>query len=167
MKLTTGLRAVAAYEAAKGVLVLLAGFGLLSLMHRDVQHFAEQLVAHLHLNPAKGYPRIFIDASANTTDAGLWMLAGLALLYATVRWIEAYGLWLGRRWAEWFAVASGAIYVPAELYELSRGVSGTKLLLLVANVCIVAYLIYVLWHSRRNRPRQHHEHDAAAGRRDA
>ena len=167
MKQTTGLRAVAAYEAAKGVLVLLAGFGLLSLMHRDVQHFAEQLVAHLHLNPAKGYPRIFIDASANTTDAGLWMLAGFALLYAAVRWIEAYGLWLGQRWAEWFAVASGAIYVPAELYELSRGVSGTKLLLLAANVCIVAYLIYVLWHSRRNRPGQHREHDAAAGRHDA
>ncbi len=167
MKLTGGLRAVAVYEAAKGVLVLVAGFGLLSLMQRDAQHFAEQLVAHLHLNPAKGYPRIFIDASANVTDAKLWILAGLALLYAAVRSVEAYGLWLGRRWAEWFAVASGAIYVPAEVYEIVRGVTPTKLLLLAANVCIVAYLIYVLWRSRRIRPGQHHEPDAEADRRDA
>lgn len=154
MKPTSGLRAVAVYEAAKGVLVLLAGFGLLSLLQRDVQQFAEQLVAHLHLNPAKGYPRIFIDAAANLTNSRLWLFAGFALVYAAVRWIEAYGLWLGRRWAEWFAVASGAIYVPAELYEIARGVSVTKLLLLAANVCIVAYLIYVLWRSRRNRPEQ-------------
>jgi uncharacterized membrane protein (DUF2068 family) len=95
------------------------------------------------------------------------MLAGFAMLYAAVRWIEAYGLWLGRRWAEWFAVASGVIYVPAELYELSRSVSWTKLLLLAANVCIVAYLIYVLWNSRRIRPGGHHEHDTVAGRHDA
>ena len=89
-----GLRAVAVYEAAKGAVVLLAGFGLLSLMHQDIQTFAEQLVAHLHLNPAKGYPRIFIDAAANLTDGRLWLFAGFALMYTAVRWIEAWGLWL-------------------------------------------------------------------------
>ena len=165
MKLNGGLRAVAVYEAAKALLVLVAGFGLLSLIQRDAQEFAEQLVAHLHLNPAKGYPRIFIDASANVTDAKLWILAGLALVYAAVRSVEAYGLWLGRRWAEWFAVASGAIYVPAEVYEIARGVTPTKLLLLAANVGIVAYLIFVLWRSRRIRPGL--EPDAEADRRDA
>ena len=148
MKLADGLRAVAVYEAAKGALVLLAGFELLSLMHHDAQHFAEQLVAHLHLNPAKGYPRIFIDAMTNVTDARRWMFAGFALAYVGIRWIEAYGLWLGKRWAEWFAAASGAIYVPAEAYEIARGITWIKILLLIANVCIVAYLIYVLWRSK-------------------
>lgn len=163
MRLFSGLRAVAVYEAAKAVLVLVAGFGLLSLIQRDAQEFAEQLVAHLHLNPAKGYPRIFIDASANITDAKLWIFAGLALLYAVVRSVEAYGLWLGRRWAEWFAVASGAIYVPAEVYEIARGVTPTKLLLLAVNVGIVAYLIYVLWRAKR----MGHEPNTQANRRDA
>jgi uncharacterized membrane protein (DUF2068 family) len=154
MKLTTGLRAVAVYEAAKGALVLLAGFGLLSLMQQDLQYFAEQLVAHLHLNPAKGYPRIFIDAMTNVTDTRLWLFAVFALGYAGVRWIEAYGLWLGKRWAEWFAVASGGIYVPAEVYEIMRGVTLTKIMLLIVNVCIVAYLIYVLLRSKGSRIEQ-------------
>ena len=157
MKLADGLRAVAIYEAAKGALVLLAGFGLLSLMHYDAQHIAEQLVAHLHLNPAKGYPRIFIDAAANATDARLWLFAGFALVYVGVRWIEAYGLWLGKRWAEWLAVASGGIYVPAEVYEIVRGVTWIKILLLIVNVCIVTYLIYVLWRSKRSRIEQQKE----------
>ncbi len=150
MRLATGLRVVAAYEAGKGALVLLAGFGLLALIHRDAQHFAEQLVAHMHLNPAKGYPRIFIDAAANVTDARLWLFAGFALAYTAIRWIEAYGLWLEKSWAEWLAVASSAIYIPAELYEIEERTSWLKMLLLAVNVCIVAYLGYVLWRARRD-----------------
>lgn len=153
MRLTDGLRAVAIYEAAKGLLVLVAGFGVLALMREDLQYYAEELVAHLHLNPAKGYPRIFIDAAANLTDSRLWMFAGFALVYALVRWIEAYGLWNGRRWAEWFAVLSGAIYVPAELYGLVHQVTLVHFLLLALNVGIVAYLGYILWRSRRQASR--------------
>ena len=151
MRLVNGLRVVAAYEAAKGALVLLAGFGLLALIHQDAQHFAELLIAHMHLNPAKGYPRIFIDAAARVTDARLWLFAGFALAYTAIRWVEAYGLWLGRSWAEWLAVASGAIYIPAELYEIEERTTWLKMLLLAVNVCIVAYLSYVLWRARRDR----------------
>jgi uncharacterized membrane protein (DUF2068 family) len=157
MRLSDGVRAVAIYEAAKGALVLLAGFGLLSLMHRDLQTVAEGLVAHLHLNPANGYPRIFLDAAASVTNARLWLLAGFALAYAAIRGIEAYGLWLQKSWAEWFAVFSGAVYIPAEVYGLVRGATWTKLLLLGINVCIVAYLIYVLWRAKRNRMRRQEE----------
>ena len=149
MRLTDGLRAVAVYEAAKGLLVLVAGFGVLAFMRDDLQRYAEGLVEHLHLNPAKGYPRIFIDAAANVSDARLWMLAGFALIYAIVRWVEAYGLWRGKRWAEWFAVLSGAIYVPAELYSVLHRVTPMKICVLAVNIGIVAYLIYILWRSKR------------------
>ena len=117
----------------------------------DLEAFVEQLVAHLHLNPAKGYPRIFLDAAANITNTRLWWLAAFALLYAAIRWIEAFGLWLEKRWAEWFAVLSGAIYVPAELYELARGANALKLVLLVINICIVAYMIRALRSTRHDR----------------
>ena len=112
------VRAVALFEAAKGTLVWLTGFGALSLIHHDAQQFAEQLVAHLHLNPAKHYPHIFIDVAANLTEPRLLALAAMAAMYGLVRFIEAYGLWNGRRWAEWFAAVSGVIYIPFELYDL-------------------------------------------------
>ncbi|MCZ7627424.1 MAG: DUF2127 domain-containing protein [Candidatus Methylomirabilis sp.] len=53
------LRTVALLEAAKGLLVLVAGIGVLSFVHHDAQWVAERLVGHLHLNPASRYPRIF------------------------------------------------------------------------------------------------------------
>ena len=46
-----GLRAVATFEAVKGVIVLLLGFGLLTLLHKDAESVAEDLLIHLHVNP--------------------------------------------------------------------------------------------------------------------
>src|ERR1035438_4179771 len=115
MKLSRGIRLVALFEGLKGALILLAGFGLLALGHRDLQDVADELVRRFHLNPARHYPRIFIEASGKTTDTQLWLLAGAALLYAVFRFVEAYGLWRERRWAGWFAAATGAIYVPLEI----------------------------------------------------
>jgi uncharacterized membrane protein (DUF2068 family) len=85
----------------------------------------------------------------------------LALVYAAVKGILVYGLWLERRWAEWFAVASGGSCVPAERYQIVRGVTWTKILLLIVNVCIVAYLIYVLWRSKGSRIEQQNKGNAS------
>lgn len=149
MPLPSTVRVVALLEAAKGTLVLLTGIGALSLIHHDAQRFAEQLVGHLHLNPAKHYPRIFIDAATHLTDTRLWILATLAASYGLVRFIEAYGLWRGRRWAEWFAAVSGGIYIPFELYELYRGVTWLSFWALVVNVLIVGLMVNALF---RNQP---------------
>ena len=64
-----GLRTVAILEGMKGFVVLGAGLGLLSLIHRDVQGLADEVVQHFHLNPTSRYPHIFLDAAANVTDA--------------------------------------------------------------------------------------------------
>ena len=77
-------------------------------------------------------------------------MAGFALVYASIRLIEAYGLWRARRWAEWLAVLSGGLYVPIEVYEVLSGVSWIKVCTLTVNICIVVYMSYVLKQSLRN-----------------
>lgn len=149
MHISRGIRAVALLEGAKGAVVLLAGFGLFSLIHHDVQRFAEILVTHAHLNPASRTPRVFIAFAGRLDDARLWQLAAGAMAYSAVRLIEAYGLWYGRRWGEAFAAASGAVYVPFELRELVHRPGALSLALLVLNVGIVGYMLYSL---RRRRP---------------
>jgi uncharacterized membrane protein (DUF2068 family) len=105
---------------------------------------------HSHLNPASRYPRIFIDAAAQLTDVRLWLLAALAAGYATVRFIEAYGLWRQRRWAEWLAAGSGGIYVPIEVYDLLHGVTWAKICVLAINAIVVTYMVYALRQSKSN-----------------
>jgi uncharacterized membrane protein (DUF2068 family) len=142
-EIEAGVRAVAFFEALKGTLVLVAGFGLLSLVHRDLEDLAERLVQHSHLNPASHYPRVFIEAAARTSDARLRTLAAMAFAYSTVRFVEAYGLWRMRAWAEWFAIISGCVYLPVELYELIERATLIRASVLVVNALIVAYLLYV------------------------
>jgi uncharacterized membrane protein (DUF2068 family) len=149
-----GIRAVAVFEAAKGVLVLAAGLGLLSLVHRDAQHVAETIVRHLHLNPARHYPRVFIHAAARMNGSRFWMLAAGAFGYATVRFVEAYGLWHMRPWAEWFAIVSGGLYLPVEIYELARHPTAVKAALVLGNAAIVAYMIRVRWAAARSKDAQ-------------
>lgn len=146
-----GLKAVALVEAAKAAVVLLAGFGLLALIHHDVEGLAARIVSRLHLNPAKKYPHIFLDAAAKVTDSWLWLLAGAAFAYAACRAAEAYGLWRSRAWAEWFGALTGAIYVPFEIYELVRDPTWIAVSALIVNVAVVALLACALW--RRQPPR--------------
>ena len=154
MQRSATVQAVALLEAAKGLLVLLAGVGALSFIHHDAQRFAEQLVGHLHLNLANDYPRIFTEFAAQLTDARLATLAALAATYALVRFIEAYGLWGGRRWAEWFAAVSGGIYIPFEIYELFRGLAWLSLGALLVNVLVVGLMVNALFQSSSARARR-------------
>lgn len=149
MQSSGALRTVALIEAAKGSVVLLAGIGALSFIHRDAQHFAERLVGHMHLNPASHYPRIFLEFADKVTDARLGFLAALAAGYALVRFIEAFGLWHERRWAEWFAAVSGAIYIPFEIFNLFRGHLWISLSALVVNVIVVGLVVNALYRGRR------------------
>ena len=144
--LVDGIRAIALYEAAKGAIVLLAGCGLLGLLHRDVEALAEQFVRFSHINPASKYPRIFVDAATRVTDAELWWLAAAAAGYAVVRGFEAYGLWKGRTWAEWLALVAGALYLPLEYYHLWHRFTWLKLTVVAANLGVVAVMAYALYH---------------------
>ena len=139
-----GLHVVALFEGAKGLLVLVVGCGLLSFIHKDVHEAAMRLVEHIHLNPASHYPRVFLDLTERITDTKLWGLAVAAAMYSVVRMVEAVGLWLRKSWAEWFAVLTGGMYIPIEIFEVVRGVTWPKVTVLVINLGVVSYLGYIL-----------------------
>jgi uncharacterized membrane protein (DUF2068 family) len=138
------LRAVASLELAKGLVVLLLGFGAVSLVHKDAWDVAETLLHFLRVNPDHHhYAQVFLDLADNVTDRKLWALAAGAAAYSVVRFVEAYGLWRARTWAEWFALISGAIYVPFEAYELARRPTPIHLAVLLINLAIVFYMLYL------------------------
>jgi uncharacterized membrane protein (DUF2068 family) len=143
------LRAIATYEASKGLAALAAALGLLALLHRDLHHLALEWIGHFHLNPTSPYPAEFlaaVDATQSTPTATLLALAGL---YIAARFIEAFGLWHARAWGEWFGALSGGIYVPFELRHVARHPSWQAALVLVFNLCLVAYLVFRIRRRRR------------------
>ena len=155
-----GLHIVALFEGAKGAIVLLTGFGILALIHKDVHNVAELLVRHLHINPARHYPQIFLDVATHVTNLQLWVLAFSALCYAIVRFVESYGLWKRMAWAEWFGLLTGGMYIPLELYEVAHRATWPKITVLVVNLGVVGFLAYVLLQSRRQGLRRRRRTDS-------
>jgi uncharacterized membrane protein (DUF2068 family) len=91
------LRAVASVELSKGLVVLLAAFGILFLVHHDPWDVADALLRLLHISPDAHFAHKFLNWADTLTDAKLWTVAGVALAYSLIRFVEAYGLWNARR----------------------------------------------------------------------
>jgi uncharacterized membrane protein (DUF2068 family) len=149
---SAAIRTVALFEALKGAVVLLAASGLLSLVHRDVGALAVRLIEHSHLNPAAHYPQIFLDAASNVHDSRLVMLALGAAAYSLLRFVEAYGLFGEKAWAEVLAAVSGAVYVPFEVAGLVRSHTWHGAVLLAINLLVVALMVVALLRRTRRVP---------------
>lgn len=150
---SVGLRTVAVLEAAKGILVLLLGVGVLALIHKNLDDVAERLTEILRVNPEGKLSNLFFNAADRATDKTLWVLAIGALVYAAVRFVEAFGLWREREWAQWFALLSGALYLPWELYSLLRHPRPLKWGVVAANAVIVLYMLILRIKAQRRSVR--------------
>lgn len=130
-----GLRAVALFEASKGVLSLGASAGLGAYLW----------------NPGAPMPELVAKSLGRLDHASIRLVTACVLVYAAMRFVEAFGLWNGRRWAEWFAVISGSLFLPLEVYEIIRRPQPALYLVLAVNVLIVAYIAWLLYLARRER----------------
>ena len=137
-----GLRAVASFEALKGGVVLAVGVVLL-FTHQRAEDYAASLLYHLHIEPDRRLSHMLMDAAWKVSDARLWTIGAATVTYATVRFVEAWGLWNRRIWAEWFALLSGALYLPWEILRLVERVDWERLSVLLVNLVIVAYMLYI------------------------
>lgn len=144
-----GLRMVATLEAFKGVLAVMVALGIHSLFQHDAQQVIIRLIERCHLNPASYYPHLLIEKVGEISPQNISLLTIGILAYSLIRFIESYGLWQAKLWTEWFALVSGAIYIPFELYELAKQVDILTVGTLCINVMVVGYMAFLL-KSKRN-----------------
>lgn len=147
-----GVRTVATLEFAKGFIVVLAGLGVFTMRHKDIWGVAESFLEFFHVNPLHHYVGVFIDLVYQLSDVHMWKIAVVAAVYVILRFIEAYGLWYIRPWAEWMTIASGSIYIPFEVADLLRRPDWIRLLIIAVNVGIVLYMLML----RLEAAKKHH-----------
>jgi uncharacterized membrane protein (DUF2068 family) len=146
-----GVRTVATLEFVKGVVVGLAGLGVFSMRHKDIWGITESFLELFHVNPYNHYVGVFINLVYRLSDMHLWKIALVATIYVALRFIEAYGLWRIRPWAEWLAIASGSLYVPFEIEDLLRRPDMLRFTIIVVNVGIVLYMMMLRLEAAKKR----------------
>jgi len=72
----------------------------------------------------------------------LYAVAVAAAAYAILEGVEAVGLWYEKRWAEYLTFVATVLFIPYEIYELTRTLSAFKIVAFVVNVAIAVYLLF-------------------------
>jgi len=144
------LRLLSLERFIKGVLVLGAAYGVVHFRsHRDgiekafnedlplLQPFADKIGWKFEDSGMIHTIRTVIQAESKTL---LWVALGLAV-YGVLQLTEGVGLWMLKRWGEYFAVVATSLGLPIEIYELAEKVTVTRVGALVINVVAVLYIL--------------------------
>jgi uncharacterized membrane protein (DUF2068 family) len=83
-----------------------------------------------------------LDELFTLKSTTLHLLGVVLFAYAAVEGAEAVGLWCQRRWAEYLTFIATALFLPLEVYELTRTVSPFKVIAMVINLAILVYLVW-------------------------
>lgn len=129
-----GLHAIAVFEAAKGLVALLAAAGLAWVGPAALQHALDGLAVQLHLNPSHG-PVASLLRGINPES--IVVAIAITLAYALMRFIEAWGLWRARAWGSWMGCIGAAAYLPFELYALITHPGWLEASVLAINLLVV------------------------------
>jgi len=77
----------------------------------------------------------------HTKPSTLLLVAVLIFGYAATQVVEGVGLWLLKRWGEYFAVVATSVFLPLGIYELTERVTVLRVLTLLVNIAAVVYLL--------------------------
>ncbi len=148
------LRLIAVFKLLKAASLIIVGFGILRLIHQDVGAQLEHWVAMLGFDPGTRMISNAIEKATNISPENMRKFGIVSFIYAGLFLTEGIGLWLMKRWAEWFTVIITSSLVPVEVYEIFHRPTAIKILVLVINVAVVAYLLYRIRSERHGSPKE-------------
>ena len=139
-----GLLLVGLFKYSKAIFFTAVGAGALNLVHKNVGDVMIHIVDALRLDGENRLVRALIDQAQLVDPHKLREAGTLSFLYAAVCVVEGTGLVLEKGWAEYFTVILTAMGLPWESYELLERFSVYKVGLLVINLAVLLYLLWVL-----------------------
>lgn len=85
----------------------------------------------------------FIQHSFTYTSRWLTLAAIALAAYALIELAESVGLWLARRWGEYLAMVATSVFLPLEIWDLTRGhITWLKVATFAINLLLVIYLVW-------------------------
>jgi uncharacterized membrane protein (DUF2068 family) len=147
----TLMRALAVERAIRGVVFLALAAGVLKVRgsrERLQQAFEQDLPLLRPLGNQIGWNpddskivRHIGHLFSLSSSTFLWIAVAFAA-YAVIELVEAVGLWLVRRWGEYFAVIATSVFLPLEIYELIEKVTTLRVIAFLVNVVAVVWLLW-------------------------
>jgi uncharacterized membrane protein (DUF2068 family) len=143
-----GLLLVGLFKLSKAIFFTAVGAGALHLVHKNVSDVLMHIVDTLRIDQEHRLVAFLLSKASVISSHQLRQASTLSFLYAAVCVVEGTGLVLRKSWAEYFTVFLTAMGLPWECYELVHKFSPYKVGLLLINLVVLAYLVWVLKQKR-------------------
>ena len=145
------LMAIAIFKWTKGAILLALSFGAISLFGKDVGAVVEHWCDLARIDPDNSYIASFLQRLDLVHTHELKELSALTAFYAVLFLTEGTGLALRKRWAEYLTIVATGLFIPVEAYELWKQITLVRVLLLLVNVAVVVFLIWLVRSKRAQR----------------
>jgi uncharacterized membrane protein (DUF2068 family) len=145
----SGLLLIGLFKLAEAVFFFLVGAGAIHFIHHDLGDSALRLAERLRVDPDGRLVSYVIDHLDAITAQRLKQIGLVTFFYAALRVTEGIGLVLEQVWAEYLTVGVTTAFLPWEVYEIARHPDWVRVCLLLANLVVLAYLVWWLGRSRR------------------
>ena len=138
------LRVIAIFKMVKAVFFFCAGIGVLHFLHKDVEAWLMQVMDNSHVDSDNNAAKWLLRQAAKLTSVKIGEISAICFFYGSLFATEGVGLYLRKRWAEYFVVIVTGSLLPFEIYELAHKFNWAKLALIIANLVILGYLITLI-----------------------
>jgi uncharacterized membrane protein (DUF2068 family) len=139
-----GLLLVGLFKLSKAIFFTVVGVGALRLVHQDLGEVVMGVVDKLHFDPESRLVGFLLDKADVIGHHQLREAGMFAFAYAVLCLVEGWGLITEKVWAEYFTVCLTMAALPWESYELMEKLEPYKVVMLVVNLVVLAYLLWVL-----------------------
>lgn len=146
-----GLLWVGLFKLSKAVFFGAVGAGALDLIHKNIGDLLMRTVDALPIDPEGHFAALLMDKVDLIGGHQLRQAGMLSFLYAAMCIVEGSGLMMKKVWAEYFTVILTAGALPWETFELWEKFEWFKVGLILVNVVVLLYLLWVL---KRKRQRE-------------
>ena len=153
-----GLLLIGLFKLSKAILSFSLGVGALHLLNKDVADVVLRALDALRIDPERHFVSLIMNKADLINNHQLRQFSIVTFSYAALCLIEGTGLILEKRWAEYFTVTLTGALLPWECYELAKHPTALRLVVLLINVAV---LVYLLWLLRRKQRSEKEEPTAA------
>jgi uncharacterized membrane protein (DUF2068 family) len=126
--------------------VVVTGLGLLRFYDPAFQATLYRLIGGLPYAFEQRLLREGLAFLSGMSPKRIQIIAIATIASAALFLVEGVGLWRGLHWVEVLTVIATSSLIPLELFEFARHPTINKVLVIAANLAILAYLI---WRLRR------------------
>lgn len=144
-----GLLLIGLFKLTKAVLSIVLGIGALRLLHRDVSEVTLRVLDALRIDPERHIVALIMEKANLIEPHQLRDFSIATFCYAALCLTEGIGLMLEKRWAEYLTVVLTASMLPWECFELTRHFTVVRVVVLLLNILVLVYLVWLLRRKRR------------------